>query len=594
MCGIYAVFSSNDDASQRVFAGIKRIEYRGYDSWGVAGLDSSGQFQLEKHVGAISSVKKIALPKVRHAIGHTRWATHGGVTPANAHPHMASDGRFVVVHNGVVENYQQLKKELIDKGYLFRSETDTEVIVGLLEDAVAKTKGSQVTPQIAAQVFRRLAGRSTVAVLTKDSQLIAFRYGSPLVVARNDRDEVLVSSDVLSVSSEAEEYAPLDHNQILWIAHGRVQVASINDLSWQPVAWRPIELTASALDTDGHPHFMLKEMFEQGQVLTQVWQDPDEQYQRLVDRIRQVKQVYTLGAGSASFAAESLAVFLRLVGVPATGLKSYEADSYRHLVTSDDLLIVFSQSGETADTNEVVEWCQANGTQVASIVNMMGSTLTSLSDLPFMLRVGPEIGVASTKAYLGHLVWGRGVAALVGGASLPEVRKRTGQYQGLLQTWIEKLYQQEVWHKISLKLSSQQHLYILGRGELYPQSLEFALKMKEISYTHAEGFSGGELKHGVLALIKSGTPVICLVQEDDQTANMLSAVAEVKARGAWVIGVAEQVNELFESWLPVPSDDWFGFASYSIPAQFLTYLLAVERGFDPDKPRNLAKSVTVK
>ncbi|MBT4681170.1 MAG: SIS domain-containing protein, partial [Candidatus Pacebacteria bacterium] len=335
------------------------------------------------------------------------------------------------------------------------------------------------------------------------------------------------------------------------------------------------------------------EIYEQSTVFNNVTQQPLDQLLELTTEINQANRVYVLGAGSASFAAGQIAFWLREQGIQATVLKSYEARSYRKLFSDHDLCIAISQSGETADTNEVVEWLRQSGVKIASIVNMPGSTLTAFSDLPFMLQVGSEVGVASTKALSGQMVWGKLVSDLIAGQTLADYQKQVKAYSAQLKTWFDGSAAKQL-KFLAQELIKKDRLFVLGRGQLYMPALEFALKLKEISYIHAEGFSGGELKHGVIALIEKGTPVVCLVAEDEEKNDMLSAAAEVKARGARVIGVAAENNQLFDDWIKIPDNQEFIAISSFLPAQLLTYYMAVEQGYDPDKPRNLAKSVTVK
>ncbi|MCA9369581.1 MAG: glutamine--fructose-6-phosphate transaminase (isomerizing) [Pseudomonadales bacterium] len=592
MCGIYVAVC--DDAQEKVLAGLKRLEYRGYDSWGVA-VVSDTALHIEKYVGQIGAVQELLLPSTRVALGHTRWATHGGVTQANAHPHSASDDSFVLVQNGVVENYQELKASLKTEGYEFVSQTDTEVIVRLLEKEMKKG-GEELPSRTSFQAtMDQLEGRSTVAVLAQNNLLLLYRNGSPLVLGKNKKGAVFCSSDVLSMAGDATEYYTVENGEVVTISPTG-EVVCFTTSSDEPVVMRykKIDVEAHTIDKNGYAHYMLKEIFDQGQVLLQVTNQPAAELKKTVSYIKNARMVYTLGAGSASFAAQFLSFQLRQLGIQSDSLPSYEARSFQSLFQKDDVVIVFSQSGETADTNEVVEWMKKQGVKVVSIVNMLGSTLTRLSDSPHMLQVGPEVAIASTKALSGQLVWSLFIAWLVAGKSEQDFRKQLQVYQAHLQEWLESTSLQHQLEELSVQLLQHNQMFILGRGQLHTSALEFALKMKEISYIHAEGFSGGELKHGVIALISSGTPVFCLIAQDSEKADMLSAAAEVRARGGWVVGVARENNELFSEWIQLPEDELFVAISSFVPAQLLTYYLALKHGFDPDKPRNLAKSVTVK
>lgn len=592
MCGIYIAKAAH--AEQKVLAGLKRLEYRGYDSWGIAVLDKDS-LEIEKYVGKIGKVQELSLPKADVALGHTRWATHGGVTQLNAHPHQSTDGSFVLVQNGVVENYQELKATLINKSYSFISETDTEVIVHLLEEKMKKSGVQGPTLETFATTMKELAGRSTVGVLSTDGSILVYRNGSPLVVGRNANGELYFSSDVLSLAGDAEEYMTVDNQQIVVVSkENEITLFDAHTLNEVELQFKVIDVQANTIDKDGYAHFMLKEIFDQAQALEHVIHQPDGMLAEFVASLKKAKTIYTLGAGSASFVAGYIAFLLREQGLQAVELKSYEARSYKTLFTDKDVAIVISQSGETADTNEVVEWMKESGMKIGSIVNMVGSTLTALSDFPNMLQVGPEVGIASTKALSGQIVWGTYITQLLKGENVESFGRQVLEYQSHLQTWLENKEFQHQMQELAKQLVSHKDMFVLGRGQLYMSALEFALKMKEISYIHAEGFSGGELKHGVIALISSGTPVVCLIANDSEKADMLSAAAEVRARGGQIIGVAAENNELFHEWIQTPEDELFAPISSFIPAQLLTYYMAIEQGFDPDKPRNLAKSVTVK
>lgn len=594
MCGIYAVsVPEKRNAGESVLAGLKRLEYRGYDSWGIAVVES-GKIEVEKHIGKIGAVKKISLPAAQVALGHTRWATHGGVTDINAHPHLASSGNFALVQNGVMENYQEMKQMLIEEGYTFISQTDTEVIVHLLEKVCADHKHDEPDFSDFAETFRQLEGRNTVGVLTKSGGLLAIRDGSPLVIAKDAVGNWFLSSDVVSVAADASEYYPLESEEGVEVQNGQVTLFDAQTARAKKLQLHKIDVSATRLDKGGFEHFMLKEIHEQAEVLQQPLEQAPKLYQQLLSKLKTARYVYTIGAGSADFVSGQVSFLLRQQGIAATAVKSYESQSYRSLVGPKDLCIIFSQSGETADTIEVVEWMQDKGATIASIVNMPGSTLSRLSDLPFMLQIGPEIGIASTKAVTSMMTWGLSLAQQLAGQSLEKFTAEVRSYQEELDFWLKDADVQGKLRELAKELVMRKDLFVLGRGQLYMPALESALKLKEISYIHAEGFSGGELKHGVIALIEKGTPVFCLIADDDEKANMLSAAAEVRARGARVVGVSAEENQLFDTWLQVPAHPLFAAISNILPAQMLTYYLALEKKLDPDKPRNLAKSVTVK
>lgn len=619
MCGIYMVAQvlknttdQSPDSGEKVFEGLKRIEYRGYDSWGVAVLTPTG-FKLKKDIGKLSNLGKIKFASGFFALGHTRWATHGGVTQKNAHPHLAKDGSFALVQNGVVENYQELKASLVDWGYDFVSETDTEVIVGLIELEMKKQKLSEPNTKILRNIFLSLEGRNTIAVLLKSGNIIAFRNGSPLVVGRNTtNNNIYFSSDLVSLSGEVDEYVVIQSGQMVEVlsavlgANQSLDFGVFDTKSKKPIKFEfeTMNLEKTVVDKEGYSSFMLKEIHEQAKVLSGVVAGKQKEFVLARDVIKKAQTVFVLGAGTAHLVAQHTAYLLRKIGVIAMAVASYEADSYGSLCNDKSVCIVFSQSGETADTNEVVEKMREHGVVIISAVNMPGSTLTQLSDFAFMLDVGPELAVASTKAFFGHMIWGMVLTELLCESKFSDIENNIILFEQQLRKWFTQKTIQEKIRKLAHTLVTKKHLFVLGRGDLYSSSLESALKLKEISYIHAEGFSGGELKHGVIALIEKGTPVLCLVGKDENKANMLNAISEINARGGYTIVVASEDNELFKEWVEVPEMLMGGVGEFAIvnmmtlmcivPSQLLTCYMAEIQGFDVDKPRNLAKSVTVK
>jgi glutamine---fructose-6-phosphate transaminase (isomerizing) len=618
MCGIYAVYINDSTGSKldrsvglQVFEGLEKMEYRGYDSWGVVGLGKNEDFYIQKEVGKLSnsSFKDTRLSGAKVALGHTRWATHGGVTKINAHPHLAQNKSFALVQNGVVENYQELKRGLIKSGYKFKSETDTEVIVGLLEREMARVHEDHLSKKTFIKVFEKLSGRNTVALITNKGVLMAIRNGSPLVIGRDSDKKYLLSSDVLSMSGHAKEYMVLDSGFGVVIgaepdlsSKSKVEAFKLVSDKVGKVSSKKVDPDFSALsvlaqkiDKEGFDSFMLKEIHEQAYVLSMVVKGKQKLFERAVKMIKKADLVFTLGAGTASFVAGHTAYLLRKNGIIAQSIPAYEADSFQPLFGPKTVCIAFSQSGETADTNEVIEVMKERGVKIISVVNMPGSTLTRFSDLPFMLDVGPEIAVASTKAFAGHMLWGSVIHDLLGEMKFTDIENNISNFEQKLSDWLSSKIAKNKIPKLAKSLKNEKHLFILGRGNLYYPSLESALKLKEISYIHAEGFSGGELKHGVIALIEKDTPVICLVDSDENEADMLSAVAEVKARGGKIIGISNKSNELYDEWIELPeSGKSYKAITSVIPAQLLTCYMATSLKLDVDKPRNLAKSVTVK
>lgn len=589
MCGIFGYYGKKN-ASEIILKGLQRLEYRGYDSWGIAVVDDNN-IEVVKKIGAIGTLDDLKkLPHSHIGIGHTRWATHGGVTENNAHPHFSTDKKFILAQNGIVENYQELKKDLSAKGYEFNTQTDTEIIVRLVEE---KLKTAKTLRDAVREAFLDLDGRNTIIVLSYlDDQIIAVRNGSPLVIGVGE-GEYFFASDTLSFADKTDKVVFLNDGEM---GHLHDKKLSLYEVKKD----KELKLVVSQLDHDdveigkeGYDHFMIKEIIEQKHTIREAIQYSEEELKPLLDAIKKSSTVYTVGAGTAAFAAGEIAYFLRkYANIRAIELKSYEMDSYRNLFTKDDLVIAVSQSGETADTIEALEFAKEKGAKIASIVNMVGSTITRISDYKYFSRSGPEICVASTKAFTAQVSWGLLVAL-----SLNDEYEKARDAIYSLSEKLESYFSEDLFthiKKLVTKLSKNNHFFVLGKGQNLYTSLEGALKVKEITYKHFEGFAAGELKHGVIALIDKGTPVFVIVSNDKNKNDMISAAAEVKARGAFVIGIAKENNELFDEYIQTIEADIADPIANVVPFQLISYFMGVHLGNSPDKPRNLAKSVTVK
>lgn len=594
MCGIFG-YVGKANAGKIIVEGLKRLEYRGYDSWGVAvvtgSYGSDRTIDVIKKVGAIGDLHDMDnLPESHIGVGHTRWATHGGVNFVNAHPHFASDKSFVLAQNGIVENYQQLKKDLINLGYKFESETDTEIIVHLIEEKLKTTKKFK---EAVRQAFLELKGRNTIIALsTVDDRIVAVRNGSPLVIGVG-KDEYFFASDTLSFLNRTKNAIFINDMEMIECKDHTVKLFNVTTNEELKIKEQILDDEQIEISKEGYEHFMLKEIVEQKHTIKEASVYSEEELQPLVSAIKKAETVYTVGAGTAYFAASQTAFYLRNIAkIKSIDIKAYEVDSYRDLFTPNDLIIAFSQSGETADTIEALEAAKSKGCKIASLVNMVGSTTSRMSDFSYYCRSGPEICVASTKAFTAKQSWGLLLAAtIVGNHKVMQTKIHNSAEK------LEDYFSDELFSKIkslSKKLSKKEHFFVLGRGQNFNIALEAALKVKEITYKHFEGFAAGELKHGVIALVDKGTPVFIISSDDDNHENMLSAAAEVKARGAWVIGVGQSDNELFDDFIPTIQSDGIDALTNVIPFQLVSYFMALELGNDPDKPRNLAKSVTVK
>ncbi|MBW7953919.1 glutamine--fructose-6-phosphate transaminase (isomerizing) [Candidatus Dojkabacteria bacterium] len=592
MCGIFGYAGSNS-AGHLVVKGLQRLEYRGYDSWGIA-ISENNKIAFVKSLQPLAEAADIynkeKFMPANTAIGHTRWATHGGVTNVNAHPHLSKSGEFALVHNGIVENYQTLKEELIAQGYDFVSETDTEVIVRLVEAELVHTKSLE---QALVSAFLKLDGRNTIALLESKTYLIlAIRNGSPLVLGKA-ADGYFLGSDSLSFADETNEVLILDDMQMVSITKNILKIHDIKTNKPVFKDFKKIESQNVLVDKDGYEHFMLKEISEQSHTI-KIASNSEEILASGFEKVcKSASRIFTVGAGSAAYAAGQIAYYLRsYASLPAFELKAYEFESYAKQFTDQDLVIAVSQSGETADTIEAIEIAKQKNVTIASIVNMQGSTIPAISDYSFFTRSGPEICVVSTKAFSAQCAWGLALAKAVAG-DIQGHKKEIHDVQNKLEQYLSGSINKNA-QDLAKLLSKHEHVFVLGRGQNYFIALEGALKLKETTYTHAEGFAAGELKHGVIALIEKGTPVIVLISDDAYHNAMINAAAEIKSRGAYVIGIAASDNPLFDKHIPSVDLKHFSALANLIPIQLTAYYLALELGLPPDKPRNLAKSVTVK
>ncbi|MCA9386133.1 glutamine--fructose-6-phosphate transaminase (isomerizing), partial [Candidatus Dojkabacteria bacterium] len=527
-------------------------------------------------------------------VGHTRWATHGGVTTHNAHPHFSADESFVLAQNGIVENYQKLKEQLKSLGHSFKTETDTEVIVRMVEEKLKDTDSLQDAVR---KGFLELDGRNTIIVLSSDGEeVIAIRNGSPLVVGVGDENEYFFASDTLSFADKTDKVAFIENHQMVVFSNGSLHLFDVKTGEKLSLTIETLDHGNIEVNKEGYDHYMLKEVFEQRYTIKDAVGYESFEFDGLIEAIQNAGRVFTLGSGGAFYAADQVAYFLRsIAGVMAQGLRPYEIESYVPLIQDGDVLIIISQSGETADNLEALELLKEKDIVLASVVNMIGSTTSRISKFPFLSRTGPELCVLSTKSGSAQTSFGY----MLGNAMIQKydsARKSVHELAGYLESeYLTEEFSERV-RKIAVQLKDKEHIFLLGKGRNYQNALVGALNIKEASYIHAEGFAAGELKHGVIALIEEGTPVISFVDDDSDHDYMIGATAEVKARGAHVIGLGVENNELFDEFIPLPTQSGIDAAVLMniVPCQLLAYHLAVLRGYNPDKPRNLAKSVTVK
>ncbi len=588
MCGIVGCVAEEPVAGI-LLEGLKRVEYRGYDSAGMATIGRGG-LGVRKGVGRVSEIEqKQRLSEMEGNIGmaHTRWATHGGVTDANAHPHTSCKELVAVIHNGIVENYVPLKKALKANGHRFRSETDTEVIAHIVEDEYKRSKDPLKATMAAT---KKLKGQYAIAVMFQDRPdvMVGARKDAPLIVGVADR-KMFLASDVLAFIGHTDRTIFLDNFEVAELTKDGVRIfgPTGKEVKREPtqVAWELSDVSKSDF-----AHYTLKEINEQPQtVLSASVQDP-QKVEEFAKAIRRAKSLYITASGT-SYHAGLLMKFrlnkearIRVDTVVAGELKEHSG-----FIGKGSVVVAFSQSGETADVLEAIKGAKKRGARVYSVVNAAGSTLARESDGVLLLNCGPEVGVAATKSFTAQVV----VANLVVDAVLG--KKRSNGFKELSAAVAEALKCDEQIRDLVYEYMDRSDFYFVARGYESPVAMEGALKLKELSYVHAEGMPASELKHGTLALIEKGTPVVVLNPTGDVHTDSLSNAEELRARGADVIGISDQKDEVYRHYIHVPKvQTKFAPVVEAIPLQLLAYHFAVAKKNDPDYPRNLAKSVTVK
>ncbi len=586
MCGIFGYVGKNTSAAQLVLEGLKVLEYRGYDSWGVAVIDGE-KFKVNKKIGKIGQAT-LDLPASNFGLGHTRWATHGGVTSENAHPHLSCNASLALIHNGIIENYRELATTLAGKHKIL-SETDTEVAVHLVEEEYQKGKSLK---DALANVFRRLEGLNAIAVVSSDGQIAVAKNGSPLVIGVGE-EEFFLASDASALLPHTRRVVFLEDGQL---AHINSSGLKIFDLETdREITWKPQTLDWEIADSSlgKHKHYMIKEIFEQPRVIKYIATGLVSQAQDLAKNIKKSRGTYFIGSGTASHAClAGTYLFSQIAHRHVNTAVASEFNYLEDFLTKESLIIALSQSGETIDVIEPLNTAKKKGAKIASVVNNLGSTIYRLGDSKVLLGAGPEIAVASTKAYTAKLAF----LVLVTYALKGQVKKA----QKLLLESAAEI--ERILTKPNLKkiqdivhvLAKAEHVYVIGRGISYPSALEAALKMKEVSYVHTEGLAGGELKHGTIALISQGTPCIVFAPNDGTYQSIISNATEIRSRGGLIIGVSPKNSPVFDYWIEVKDLGDASIIPNVIPAQLFGYFMALEKRLDPDKPRNLAKAVTVK
>lgn len=600
MCGIIG-YTGKDSALTPVIEGLRRLEYRGYDSAGIAiPVEIGKPLFVEKRSGKLKNLEDALgdTPKSKSGIGHTRWATHGGPTDTNAHPHLDNEGKLALIHNGIIENYEQLRAELEKKGHKFKSETDTESVVHLLSDARKENNGDLAAAM--RSVCKQIKGSFTLLAIHADAPatIVGARRNSPLVVGVGQGENFL-ASDVAAFIAHTKIALELGQDEVVEITPGSVVVT---DLSGQIVKSKQYEISwdASAAERGGFPHFMLKEIYEQPKAIADTLIGRSEGLDLKI-KFKKFEKIVIIACGTAYNAGLVGKYAIEKWGNIPVDVEL--ASEYRYREPSLDkktLVIPISQSGETMDTLMALRYAKSKKATILSVCNTNGSTIARESDAVLYTHAGPEIAVASTKAFATQLIAmyliGLEVSRELGTLSKSEIKEISEELNQLPAKVEQILETVEPLRLTTRKFKSAQSILFLGRHVGYPTALEGALKLKELAYMHAEGFAGGELKHGPIALIDQGTPVIAIMTATGSVLaeKMASNIQEVKARGAVVIVISESEFVGADHLIRIPKIHQLMQPVLSvIPLQVIAYEMAVARGNDVDQPRNLAKSVTV-
>ncbi|MDA1227832.1 MAG: glutamine--fructose-6-phosphate transaminase (isomerizing) [SAR202 cluster bacterium Casp-Chloro-G4] len=615
MCGIIG-YTGGRQAASIILEGLTSLEYRGYDSAGIAVMDKAGKPQLFKAAGKLSNLKQVlsnGLPDGSTGIGHTRWATHGGPTEDNAHPHSDCSKDVIVVHNGIVENYQELKQELTEKGHVFSSQTDAECVPHLIESYLQDDYSLEDAVLATAN---RIRGANAIVVISKrePDKIISFKLGNAGgIVVGYGKDEMLLASDLPALLPHTRD--------VVYLAGGEMVVVTKNHVSYTDLEGNELKKSTLHMPYDAltaakgeYKHFMLKEIHEQpeaiidalrGRVSFDDYTVDLEHFPFSDEELKQIRRVVIVGMGTSQHAAMVGRLWMESLAGIATEADNSSEFRYRDPVIDKDTLVVsISQSGETADTLSAMDEAKSKGARQITLCNYEGTQTTRVADGTILIRAGLEVGVASSKTFVCSLVALYLLAMYIGSRRghlskerREEMIKELAHLPQMMGTLLTK-ENEAVYESLAREYSSRRDFLFLGRGINYPLAMEGALKLKEISYIHAEGYPAGEMKHGPISLIDEEMPVVALIPKDDLYEKMLSNINEVKARGGTVIAVATEGDEgvLDKAdhaiYIPKSSSNVTPILM-SIPMQLLSYHIAVRRGCDVDQPRNLAKSVTV-
>ena len=611
MCGIVG-FTGEHQAAPILLDGLSRLEYRGYDSAGLAVRDGEKQPEVIRAKGRL---KVLAEKKDNGAavpgtcgIGHTRWATHGEPSVTNAHPHMSDDGNVIAVHNGIIENYQELKDKLIRKGYVFHSETDTEVAVKLVDYYYKKYEGTPVDAINHALV--RIRGSYALAILFQDypEEIYAARKDSPMILGISD-GESYIASDVPAILKYTRNVYYIGNLEMARVRKGEITFYNLDGEEIQKEL-KTIEWDAEAAEKAGFEHFMMKEIYEQPKAVADTLNSVlkngkiDLSETGITEEIiREISQIYIIACGSAYHVGMAAQYVLEdLTGIPVRVELASEFRYRKPIMDPRGLAVVISQSGETADSLAALREAKELGVRTVGIINVVGSSIAREADHVFYTLAGPEISVATTKAYSTQLMAVYALALQFALVREKITEEQYGKYIAELQTIPEKIQKiledKERLQWFAAKQANARDVFFIGRGIDYAISMEGSLKMKEVSYIHSEAYAAGELKHGTISLIEDGTLVIGVLTQPELYEKTVSNMVECKSRGAYLMGLTSfgnyNIEETADFTVYIPrTDSHFATSLAVIPLQLIGYYVSVARGLDVDKPRNLAKSVTV-
>lgn len=586
MCSIIGYYGKNS-AAPIIVKGLKRMEYRGYDSVGVA-TESNNKIELKKGIGKVNEVNsKIHLDTLpgKIGIGHTRWATHGKVTEFNAHPHPSNSGKIAIVHNGIIENFEELKKQLEDEGYNFKSETDSEIIANLLQKHYEKTRDVKET---ILKTVSEIKGHYAFVAMFENGQLAAAKFHEPLIVGVG-HDDFFLSSDVLGFIEYTDNAIYLENGNFVILEGNKLQILDFNG---EHVKYAVTKVSKEFGDVykGDYAHFTLKEIYEQHETILKAGEKTQEAIEKTADYIKHAKNIYVTGSGTSyNSALIAKQIFSKYVKIKAEPIMASELQFSPGSIEENSVIIAISQSGESADVLDAVRIARQANCKIVAIVNLLTSSLAREADVVIGMNCGPEIGVAATKSFTSQLV------VLYKIVQKLSDDKITINFERFAESVLKILENPTKIKKIAKVIKNISDIYVLGRGINYPIAKEAALKLKELTYIHAEGIPGGELKHGPLALMDSNVFVIIINPNDSTYLDTLTSAREIKAREAKIIGVSDIESDVYDYWIEMPKIDQVLYpVSEIIPIQLLSYYAALEKDTDPDYPRNLAKSVTVK